>query len=129
VIASLASGAGNEEAARIGRVHANTVANWMQVPRFRQLVEEARTVLLDRLIGTVSSLGVRHLTNLDQIAMNPEVPWAVRRLASKDIVDALIRLREHGTISSRLDSLEEALASGPRSTLLPPHPVGGSRDE
>ena len=126
-ILALSEGKTTEEAARIGRVSVHTVRRWLGDPRFKALIEEARSGTLERGIGRASEMVVGSIERLYSIAHNNEAPYASQVAAARGVCDFYFRAREFGTLSGRLSAIEQALSSGarPGAFLQAPREVNG----
>ncbi len=106
--ALLASGKGVRETAAALKCGERTLYTWMQAPDFRALIGEIRDRMLSEAIGKLSETASAAVLRLRAL-VDDETPTVALR-ASVSILDALVKLREFGELTTRVTELEEHLA-------------------
>jgi len=117
LIAALASGATNEEAATRAGVSLRTVGRRLADPVFADDLATARRDLVTRSMSRLTDNSVRAADVLLDIAENAEAPASARVSAARATIELGSRLREQVDLEGRIAALEAAATE----------PVGGHR--
>src|SRR5262245_61311132 len=111
LIAALAAGATNRDAAAAAGVTERTVARRLEEPAFCAAVSEARAALVDATLGLVVGAASRAIAKLDGL-LEAESE-AVQLGAARSLVEVALRLRDDvrlARLEERLSALEERSA-------------------
>jgi hypothetical protein len=111
LIAALASGATQEEAAAVAGVTARTVRRRLGQPEFAERVRAERSVLVTRTAGRLIGLADVAVEALGDL-LRPEISDSIRLRAALGLLDAARVWREAGEVEERLALLEAAVAAG-----------------
>jgi DNA-binding transcriptional regulator GbsR (MarR family) len=86
-------------------------------PDFQQRVTKVREDIISRVIGKLSSLGIRAAATLGKLLNSADED--IRLKAAKEILANLVTMREHAEISERLAALEASGESNSNSNGEP----------
>ena len=106
LIAALATGQTNENAAAAAGVSARTVNRRLAEPAFKRRIQSLRGELIARALGRVSD-GIAAAVDVMRALLGAESE-AVRLGAARSLIDACLKLRESVDMEERLALLEEA---------------------
>lgn len=107
LIALLAGGATNADAAKSAGISERTVYRRMQDPAFRQRVTEARASLIERAVAQLAASASQAVSTLTDL-LGFEYPPAQRVSAARSILELGVKLRESVELEQRIAALEEA---------------------
>jgi hypothetical protein len=110
LIAALAGGATNQDAARRAGVSEKTVYRRLDDPTFRQQVADARAGLVTRAVAMLAEAGTEAVRTLRALLADGTPP-AVRLGAARAVLELGTRLRESEELERRLAALEEQQAA------------------
>lgn len=105
LVAALAAGMTQRDAAKEGGVAERTVARRMSDPTFRQQVVDARAEMLTRAIGTLADASTA-ATQALRALLDAAEPPSVRLGAARAILELGVKLREHLELEARIAELE-----------------------
>jgi hypothetical protein len=109
LVALLASGRSQTEAAREAKIPLRTVQRRCADPDFREEVARVRAEFLDRALGRLTDAATGAAEGLADLLSNRS-PW-VRLNASRALLEHVTRLREHLVFAERIASMEATLAA------------------
>jgi hypothetical protein len=107
LVAALARGATQDQAALEARVSRSTVTRRLREDAFRRQVSEARSELVSRAVGQLADASAEAATTLREL-LSADAD-TVKLGAAKAILETGGRLREQGEIEERLAALEAAI--------------------
>ena len=99
-------------AAKVVRVHRNTLHRWMQEPVFLAAVREAEARALDDLSRVLVRLGRTAAGTLAKAMSDARAPWPTRVRAADAVLGRLLQLRELATLEARVAELERSVGLG-----------------
>ncbi len=111
LIAALAGGATNVDAARQAGIGEKTVYRRLEDRDFRRRVTEARSAMVARAVGTLADASSDAATTLRKL-LDAESE-TVRLGACRAILELGVKLRESEDLEARLAALEEQQAAMP----------------
>jgi hypothetical protein len=100
----LASGSTIRDAAAESSVGERTIHTWLDDPAFRAFVSALRDRLLNETIGRLTLAASRAASVLETLLDSEQDQ--IRLRAASSILDAMIRVREHGELANRVAELE-----------------------
>ena len=116
LIAALAGGATNLDAARQAGIGEKTVYRRLEDPAFRRQVAEARSAMVARAVGTLADASSAAAATLRRLLDADSE--TVRLGACRAILELGVKLRETEELEQRLAAVEEQQAAMP-----PPQPA------
>lgn len=110
IIATLATGESQNEAARCHRVSQNTVSTWLKDPEFKEALNQATLAVWDEALRAAVGRVAAAIETVDGIRTNERVKAADRLQACKMLISLAekVKLAE---IERRVEVLEQAQAS------------------
>jgi hypothetical protein len=106
LIAALAAGATNEDAAAQAGVSVRTLQRRLAEPGFKQKVDQARSDLIFRAVGALADASSEAAQTLRDLLASDRP--SVQLGAAKAILDLGIKVREHAELADRIEALEAA---------------------
>ena len=122
IVAALAAGNTQEQAATLAGVGVRTVARRVTEPDFRQAVLEARAGMIERATGRLAESTTRAAAAL--LALLDDESATVRLSAARALLDTAGRYVEAGDTAERIARLEELI-----QTQLPEQPTPMKRGD
>jgi hypothetical protein len=110
IVAALAAGSTNQDAAATAGVNERTVRRRLEDPAFRAQVDEARRAAIDLAVARLSDSAAFAATTLRQLAEGAQAE-TVRLGACRTILELGLKWREHGDLTARIEQLERGTAN------------------
>ncbi len=107
----VASGLSIHRAAKNLGIPDTTARRWAREASFKPIVEKHRGDIIDEAVGKLSRVSSKAAKTLCEL-LGPDHSDDVRLKAARAILDGLIMVRDHITISERLNALEDQLKHG-----------------
>ncbi|MFP8904807.1 hypothetical protein [Streptomyces atacamensis] len=107
-ILALAQGEPTSAAARAAGVSTRTVDRWCTDPEFAADVQQARADMLTAAVGQLAAGAVEAVATLRRVMADPDAKDHARVQAARELLAALLPLREHVEIEQRLAAIEAA---------------------
>ncbi|WP_246524617.1 hypothetical protein [Gemmata palustris] len=127
LIAALATGATHEQAAAAANVSLRTVARRMADPAFRRSVDAEQVAIIERFTGGAASKLGATLNRLEQLVDSKSDVVALG--ACRAMIDAVIRVREHATLTREVAELRASIHESAVGGGAPPQDRGESPSE
>jgi len=108
-LAALLSGANAVEAAAAAGVVTNTIYKWQKDPEFTEALNAAKSEAMDRLGRSLSALGEKAVTTLDEVLDDPAAGPGVRVRAADIVLNRALAVRDAAEFEKRLSDLEKQL--------------------
>src|SRR5262249_19699879 len=105
--ALLAAGRTVRETAAECHAGERTIPTWLGNPTYRASVSELRDRMVAAAAGQLSATAPEAVVELRRLLTDPAA--TIRLRAASAILDALIKLREHGELAERVTELEARL--------------------
>jgi len=105
LIAALAGGSTEQEAARVAGISVRTVQRRLADPTFARLVTEARAAMVSQSVGLLAKGAAAATTTLFAL-LQPAVSPSVRLGAARAILELGAKLREGAELEARIAALE-----------------------
>lgn len=115
IIAALAAGRTQKEAAEAAGVTDRTVRARLERPDFRAAVARQRAATLERAAGALAALIDEAAATLREVMADEEAPATARVHAARTVLQLGRELHERATFEERLAALEEAAARAERA--------------
>lgn len=109
-VTALATGHTITEAAEAAGVDRRTVHRWLNEPGFRTEVTQRRGQILDHVVGGIIAAATEAVATLRR-ALNDESS-AVQVRAARELLSALISVRESADLEARIAALEAEQLEG-----------------
>lgn len=109
LIAALAAGASQVDAAKRAGLSESTVGRRMKDPTFRQELADAKRAMLETAVSRLTASATAAATTLYQLLAADSD--AIRLSAARAILELSVRLREATELEARIAALEEATAA------------------
>ena len=105
VVALLASGLTQAQAASEAHISAKTVSRWQKEPSFASEVAAVRGQYLDRSVGFLATASVAAASTLADL-LNASHADSIRLSAARALLDMYAKLKESGELEARVAALE-----------------------
>lgn len=88
-------------------VSRGTVYRWLDQPKFNEVVNHEKSLIVERLSLTLANLGQRAVDTLKEALDDPSAGTSVRVRAADIVIAKILSLRELVEFEDRLNRLEE----------------------
>ena len=110
IVAALAAGSTNEDAATAAGVSERTVRRRLEDPAFRARVDDAQRAAIDLAVARLSDSAAFAAATLRELAESAQAE-TVRLGACRTILELGLKWREHGDLTARIEQLERGTAT------------------
>lgn len=112
-VVALAAGETTRQAAKAAGVTARTVERWCADPEFAADVTATRAQMLATVAGQLTAAGGEAVATLRAVMADPDAKPHAKVQAAREILAALLPLREHVDLEQRLAAIEAAEEARP----------------
>jgi len=99
-----------EEASISVEISSRTLYRWMNEPSFQMELRNAETELVDTAMRRLLRIAIKAVDALENIIDNPDQEGASnKRMASQNVIDNLLKLRELHSVERRISELERVI--------------------